>query len=61
MPIATRPDKQVKNGAEAKTNVAKSRIFLRLMTSDSEAAGRLIKIPGMVEADAKCLQTGGCS
>jgi hypothetical protein len=41
-----------RKGAEAKMNVANSNTFFLPKTSDSEAAGRLINMPGIVEAAA---------
>ena len=44
--------KRYRKGAEAKTNPAINKNFLLPKMSESEAAGKLIKMPGMVEAAA---------
>ena len=44
--------KRYRNGAVAKTNPARSKNFLLPRMSESEAAGKLTRIPGIVEAAA---------
>ena len=41
-----------RNGAEAKIKAESNRTFRLPIRSESDAAGKLIKIPGMVEAEA---------
>lgn len=44
--------RRYRNGAEAKTIPEINRNFFRPYTSESEAAGKLTKIPGIVDAEA---------